>query len=412
MRRVLLLLPFVAACSDRITTVDEPIEPAAVVAWSGSVLELQSPSFTGADTVPVFTVGADTLKAEPSGEHAVRVTLPDTTGTIDITASFSDGRARPAGTISVVGFSGYSEGPGIGGNPVAIAGSMSFLANGEQGLVRFDAHTATTSVVLADSMHDPTCTLTPGQSAIPGIITAMRRLPNGNCRYYAWQNGAVIDSGPLTMRTWTSVYMGRGRWLINPKHAMYWWSSNTLTTLDPLEEPELVQISPTGDRIFHLLAWRSAGTPVFDSLGQIAFRLPLTDLNGLVFVSPDTAYVVGTTIERDTLWIRSIDPMTGAVYRSAALPDAYPSMMVADPNGRWFYLSLYSRNELLVIDRVTLRQVARLRPSSSTPGAYFGMISLLAVGSDHHAYVVSIQAWDQRPNSGQRSRVFRYDLIP
>lgn len=415
MRSAVLLSLLVVACADgAVDPVDYPIVPAHSEVWSGGTLDLVSTGFSGADTVPIFTVGNDTLEVESAGSLRVRITIPDTSGGIDIEVHFADGSSRTAAMVSVFGFDSWQEGPAIGGNPVAVPGTAEFLANGETGLVRFNAQTATAATVLADTLHDPTCTLTPGLSVVAGVTTGQRRLAGGGCRYYAWQNGAVVDSGPSYIRSWTMVHLGSANWLVGNKHRTAWWANGTESDLGAFEEPEQVAISPAGDRIFKMLGSSNNGVPVFNASGQVAYRMTdLGYLNGIVFISPDTAYAVGLNLTFDTLRVQALNPVTGTVYRTLNTSGGFSSMMVLDPNGDYLYLARYAYSSLEVRDRHTFEHVATLRAPATAPAAYNAMISLVAIGANRTAYVVSVPVWDLRPTAmSSRTRVFRYNLLP
>lgn len=85
--------------------------------WSGGILSVTSPYFSGRDSIPAFIVGKDTVQAFRTGDSTVGLTLPDLpSGTYPLSL-VSSTRTLDAGRVDIVGFVGARLVPPIYGAP-------------------------------------------------------------------------------------------------------------------------------------------------------------------------------------------------------------------------------------------------------------------------------------------------------
>jgi DNA-binding beta-propeller fold protein YncE len=227
----------------------------------------------------------------------------------------------------------------------------------------------------------------------------------------------LVDSAPFE-GYWGSVHLGHGRWLFSGKHRAWLWDGTNSDTLGDFEQPEQLEVSPDGSRIFPELGYVGGGAPVYDAArGVIAYRLPLFYTGGVGFsTTGDTAYVVGVAPPAwsDSVVILAIDPLTGTVFREGRLPggEGLPGLMAIDPVQPWLYVAYDAPYPFLrVIDRRTLAQVAVLRAPVATPPGYYGYLMLPVLSpAERRLYVVDVMNWNAP--ASVPSYVYVFDLMP
>ncbi len=385
-----LLGVVLAACiTDPITTTD-PIVAVAADTWSGGWLDLSSPSFTGANSLPIVTMGADTLDTRSLGADAVQVLVPDTNGTVTMAVGLRAG-GRTVVQVRVHGAITAGDGPSLdpGGELVPWPGNGNPTALGfrDHHLVVVDLRSGTVSQPLT-----PDTALGCWENWLPipaaddpGLVTVAQTFTAGPCSLLAipaTSSAAPPDTGP-NLGGYSAVHLGRGKWLVADK-------GDTLAVYTRLGSGGFSRstawsnwgygmgftVSPRGDRVLptnFYENWSDAnGIPVFDvASARLAYAVNLTVSQAAAFTADgDTLLVAGDSA--DLYLLLSVDAATGVPFARAVLPNSGQSVAV-DPARPWVYVALVADTgppAVEVLDRATLRQVAVLRPSRSLVASF------------------------------------------
>lgn len=381
MRGVTAALLLVAAgCSaDRVTSAD-PVLAVAEEGWSGDTLAVRSASFIGADTVPVVTVGADTLVTWRGGLDTALVLLPDTAGDVELAVRLHSGGIAFA-TVTVHGMRSAGPGPveGYGRAPYPFpwpdAGSPTALAIHNGRLVLVDYHTDTYTALTADT--DLWVGAYGQQFPNPVPSATDRRLvsvSHGTGPLEAVPIAAdapAPDSGPPNAGL-TQIHLSRGNWLVSYKN----------------QGLQLITRSPAGALVF---AAKVEGSYVVSPRGDRV--VPTQTIGGLFAFEPTApafVYRVGTyaggaafSEGGDTLFavvndsgpvhLVALDATTGARLREVPVWSGELEVVV-DPGRPWLYLVgveggfVSGHIAVYVYDRASFARIATLVvPDSAVP---------------------------------------------
>ncbi|HTT68673.1 MAG TPA: hypothetical protein VMF70_11630 [Gemmatimonadales bacterium] len=387
-------LLLVGCSTDKITRV-APTVTAAADAWSGGIVLLGSRSFTGPDSVPVVTVGNDTLVVQRRGVDSVLVQLPDTDGAISLVVRLRAGGHANV-LVSVHGFASVRPGPPLEVNaqlyPWPDAGNPTALAIQDGRLVLLNLASLTVSAPLAPDTGLFCHTTDYGSFApvpsatVPGLVTALTSCPGGAGygRVLAVPispAAAPPDTSPLTAAE-VGVHLSRGKWLVSNGHAGLVVYARTDSVTFSQTAPNGFEafgavVSPRGDRVVptFTLCGTVTGLPVYDAAGAVAYRIaniPCASGPATFTEAGDTLYVSGV----DSLYaevLLAVDATTGSILaRAIRSPDtlyirASPTAgLAADPLRPFLYAAGWRDGPVLdVLDRGTLQSVASLRPPAS-----------------------------------------------
>ena len=435
-----LLLCLLAACgTDRITTVDPTVTADAEV-WSGGVLALHSPSFTGADTAPIVTVGAETLAVHVVGSDSVRVQVPDTDGTISVGVGLRAG-GRALLQVRVHGLARTWQGPEMDNTsiyPWPGSARPTALAFGGGHLVLVDYASRTVSSPLTpDTGLTADCNTSPVPSAtVPGLVTAHPSGTGGNCgpvlAVPATATAGPPDTGPVAS-IYPALHLSRGRWLVSSKNGPFQIATRSdsgFTWGPPVigSAPVSYAMSPTGHRIVPTWTYANqGGVPVFDAtVPGVAYTLTALPRTWTAAFSPggDTLFVAGDDSAGGEVLLE-VNAASGGVLARAPLSGAYYGAGLAvavDPMRPWVYVAWMAGSQpyvadtpaVDVYDRRSLVRVATLRASTSlfkaVPGDPFNPTwawAFVPSPLERRLYLTF--------NNGQGAGltyVFEYDLMP
>lgn len=401
---------------------DAPVTPVLSAVWSGGTADLYSAAFVGADTVPQVLLGPHALSAVRLDTFLVRVTLPDTTGVLDLTVHFADGRERPAGQVHAYGYSDSYLGPDMGGNAIPTADGTHILSNGDSGLFEFDPRTRTGIYALPLAKHDPTCALAPALSLVPGAVVGV----GTGCRYRVYDLASphnLIDTTFAAGQNHSAAYVGPGRIIVNTSCCTIGYNGASQTTLERLSETAQFIPSPAGNRLFPVDGSANVdAVPVYNPLTfTVAYMLPgVYDINGVAFSKTgDTAFIRAKTHSPPYYLFRLIEPNTGTTLAETALATGGGERhLVAEPDRPWLYLPGTCGTApsvvacVTVVDRRSLQVVAVLRAPGSSVAVDF-QLSLVPVLSlnERRLYLVNVRGW-RPPFSAVASPVYVFDLLP
>ncbi len=435
----LLLL---ACRSDRITTTD-PSLALPTYAWSGGTAVIASPSFCGADTLPVVTLGADTLPVQWLGDASVRVQLPDTNGTINLTVRLRSG-GRTQAPIRVRGFAGVRDGPALDlyGRLYPWPAPGTATALGMQGgrLVGVNLGSLEVSAPLGPDtgLGCPTPeyqtfgVFAPVPSAsVPGLVSAVG-CAGANMRVLAVpvSPAAAPDTGPLAGAE-VAVHLSRGKWLVsigNPGLIVYTRTDAGTFSETPATAWEALGavVSPRGDRVAPTFTYCGivAGVPVYDTSGAVAFRVadfPCVSQAAAFTTGGDTLYVVGQDSQNRESLV-ALDASSGSVLmRTVRFADGPyvnrlpTSALAVDPVRPFLYAAGWHDGLFLdVLEPGTLQLVASIR----APAAVNAALDPLRVPPSD-VWTIVIDAFERRlyvvPSdyaTTPQPYVFAYDLMP
>jgi hypothetical protein len=433
------------ACrTDRITT--EGVEVAfASDAWSGGMLALHSAAFTGADSLPTVTTGAETLTVRSLGTDSVLVQMPDTNGSVALSIHL---RAfdKPLGSVRVHGFRSAGFGPRVEGAPYPWPGSGAprALAFQDGRLVLLDYRYGTASPLTADTALGSPCLAGPVPSATePGLVVVSSHSALGVCgpmvAVPVTPGAAGPDTGPPPPVYFAAMQLGRGRWLINRK---YWFDlrvrtpSGGFTTVVadiPGDEASTFAISPRGDRVVPVQCGSDqspAGPPVFEpDLPSVAYTLPaLSNLGGAAFsAGGDTLYVSGLDSLASSGLFLSLDASSGRILGRAKLGSApagqytSSSSVAVDANRPWVYVAdeRDGRPYIIVFDGASLARAATLRvPTQAIQLGQgdlrltYGIYVLVTSPGERRLYLTVNNQTASGPGPSVATYVLAFDLMP
>jgi len=373
--------------------VDRTVASASAV-WSGGALVMRSLGFVGADSVPIITVGTDTLVVRAQGPDSVLVAMPDTNGVLDIVVRYRNGMQYFT-TVRVYGLRSWYTGPSMdwtiapwpGSGPTALG-----FVGGH--LVRLDYRTGAVSAPLTPDTGLNVCNYSPAPSAtVSGLVTVHQfstTVSYGNCgRLLAVPvipEAAPPDTGPQDYTSYPVLHLSRGHWLVYSKNEPYYIVSRTDTgfvwvpmTTAHGEPPYGYVASPRGDRIVPTFGDANAfggGVPVFDATA-LGVAYGLTDLgmssSGAFTPNGDTLFVTGSPAgDPSSSVLLAVDAATGKVLGRALLSASSGAFddglaVVVDSVRSWVYVANGDpRPSVEVYDRATLTHVATLRSGSAS----------------------------------------------
>lgn len=424
------LLICLAACrADRITDVP-PSVTSASDAWSGGTLLLYSPAFTGADSVPIVMVGAETLAVSAAGPDSVLVELPDTNGFIALSVWLKTGGAA-VDSVRVHGFVMETSAPG----PAVTAwlypwpGGGASTALGFQGgrLVLLDFRLNTTTPLTPDTGLGHGCLAGPTPSATePGLVVISSLA--GSCMPMiavpVTPGAAAPDTGPPPGGQWPAVQLRRGVWLISYKHYFNIrgrtpaGGDTLLASFIGCEQPQGFALSPRGDRVVPGRCgaagpYSVGGIPVFDSRGpSVAYVLTAFNQTwaGEFSERGDTLFQTAVdSLGQSGLF--AMDPDSGQVLNRAPL-EAIGQDVRVDPNRSWVYVAGSVGSGLgppfvAVFDRASLARIATLRvPAGVAPGPHTADDFEIVVGSAERRLYLTLN------DRAVPVHVLQFDLMP
>jgi hypothetical protein len=383
--RYLMIAGLLAACSaDRVTTVD-PVLDVAAEAWSGDTLAIHSTAFTGADTTPLVTVGADTLPAWRGGPDTALVLLPDTGGTIHLAVRLHRGGVAFA-DVTVHGLVSAAPGPLTGdmapypwpadGQPTALAVQQGHLVLANYLTNSYRALTSDTD------LWNPSCL---GRFPVPFPSASDPSLVGvahgcGPLEAVPVAAGApAADTGPPTSG-WTALHLSRGHWLVAIKNRGLLFEARqpdgSFADTDTLVGDGLTMsyvVSPDRTRVIpsHHCCALVAIDPAVPS---VAFTVTGVGHTGGAAFSEggDTLFAV-VRDSANTPALLAVDAASGARLRS--VPVGYWDLgVVVDPGRPWLYLvgveGGFTQGQLAVYvyDRASFTRIATVRvPAAALP---------------------------------------------
>ncbi len=366
--RALMLL---TACADPSGSPGEPIAYQLLTTqqWSGGSVDIRSASFAALTTLPVFTIGVDTLAATRLDAVTLQVTLPPLqTGGVSLLAR-SGARADTVGVVSVYGVGLATTIPGDFSYDMSVlpGARPRFIAQGTP-----PYHVAVLDPVTGQIEEFSGV----GPMSYGGI--AVGPMPNrfvlidSTGRRGLWSlfpTPTRLDSTPTAIRGDAIAQLTDSTWM--------GWSTNDVSALNASSGAQFIEyvnnaqrliLSPRGDRA--TVAWVDdvgAQIPVIDMLtGMRAFVLPgVVRAEGAAF-SPggDTLYVATRKGGEDSL--RLFTALDGTPITAIALPAGLRGGYITlDPrNASLFVLArgpgIPGVPVVLVYDRFTLQLQARL----------------------------------------------------
>jgi hypothetical protein len=430
----LLAVGLIGCRTDRITTQDLQVTHVSDV-WSGGTLVLYSPSFTGADSVPTVTVGADTLSVRSLGPDSVAVQLPDTDGSLLLSVrTTSRGTAREQ--VQVHGLAAVRDGPVLdefglaypwpdNGNPTALAVQFGRL-------VQLDLRTFTISGPLAPDTGLGCPNLNVGYAPVPSATAPGLVVVIGDCRFDGWLAVAVApgvapDTGPDGAGE-VAVHLSRGKWLIATSPAgfrVYTRTDSGTFTQGPFDQWEAdgAVVSPRGDRVAPTWAHTGLppGPPVYDPrTAEVAFSVAaFPHWGGPAAFTPegDTLFMAGLD-SANQAEVVALDATSGTVLARAplVLTDFYQRLggLAVDQLRPFVYALGWSDAPYLdVLDRTTLLRVATLRTPPRIAGTLDGRVG------DGWVWTIVISSLDRRLYAIAQTTsfrasplVFEYELMP
>jgi len=364
---------------DTVTLESAPLEAVESEVWGGAEFRIVSLALRVAEDSIAFEVGTDTVLAHARRSDTVFIRAPSIAGTYTVSLlPYSD---DPAAILEILvrGHVWTREGPPMSGYirpwPRGSA-DPTFLANGPGHLQLFNAESGTVVRTFPDSIHDPTiyrdCTPGPGPTYDPDAFVLCPA---------SWEREAWRLSGEepqlletlcgTTTKDRLAALIAPHRWLLGA----YAWVTmqhcgpTPSATQTGVEEPGVVEISPTGDRVVVLgNVHRDGGAPVFDADGAVAYRLGAFEGSYYSFgagFSPagDMLHAAARRIgDVDTVRVVTVVAGTGEVIAMTEFPLDWPGSLLADPRGTWLYVLGIrdSRAVVVVLDPATLSAVAEL----------------------------------------------------
>lgn len=420
--RLAVALAVVACATERMITVADPV-PITLPsdAWSGSVVVLHWPAFKAGDQPPIVTIGSDTLGLQAYASDSMLVQLPDTSGSITLTARAGNG-VDGEGTLDVHGFHSTYPGPIVDGTIFALpGGNPAALAIKDGRLVRLDFRLGTALQVMPDTGLNRIGAFTnclfggPMPSVDPGVVVVTHADANRSCLPIAKDllSGAAPDTGP-TVFLYPSMHLGRGRWLVNYKQYYRIVTGSVsagFTQTVPISGgiPVGYVVSPRRDRVVPFDAFANGGVPVFDTVSLAPVYHLTSTTGGAAFTDGgDTLFMHGDAE------LLMVDATSGTILaRTAVHVGTGNSGVALDPVRPFVYVAgpVNDRPVVEVFDRTTLLWVASLRIPASVPFDYFdarfGEYIIAMSSASPHLYVV-VNNWGY----GTPMEVLRYDVMP
>jgi hypothetical protein len=388
----LLILGLSGCRADRITTAPPQVTVESD-AWSGGTLLIISSSFQAPGSLPLVTVGAESLLVRSAGPDSFAVQVPDTDGWVTIGVHDRTGGAAEA-SVHVHGVAGWSDGPtldGLGeiapwpgnGNPSALA-----VQNGRLVLIDYRLHTVSAPLTSDTGLGRGDCAGGPLPSVtVPGLIAVQHdAYPLSSIAVPIEPAASPPDTGPATCYG-PIVHLSRGRWLAvrKPDGLLLFTGSPSSGFTQSGTYPAYggvgnfgFAVSPRGDRVLPTSVFTPSGTPVIDvASGGLAYYLTSLYYTGVAAYTPggDTLFVTGTD-SLGHLDLLSVNAATGGALARVDLDSTYGSgypqagvpAVGADPTGPWLYVAgsphvgCDSGNPVLEVrDRASLALVATLR---------------------------------------------------
>lgn len=372
MRRVLILLLSVAACSDPATARDDfEARVSSPHAWSGGSVEIVSTDF-GDSALPDVVIAGDTLVAERLDDTTLRVDIPSLKyGTYPVLL-VGTGFEKIIGDVVVHGFIESKPMPGIVGYPMVwppTGLNPTVLTNQGNHLAFIDLRTGA-SFAFPDSVHDTNCADGPGPTYQWDrvLLAALRMSANGvGCVFDAW----ILSSDLKLTLLDTAVTYGSLGSEISPSVSMsvgahdIWTTGGTAPFTGRYEDTRNIRLCPKANIATIVASFtHDNGLPFFDgTTGGLRFAVPeLSSGDGAAFTSGcDTVYVAGRDRTDANTVLIGLTTADGQVFRADTLPTT-SSDVALDPTGRWLFLASYSNAGpvILVLDRATFERLGTL----------------------------------------------------
>jgi hypothetical protein len=410
-----------AACREPVYPVrDTEVRMVSASQWAGGEIVLTSPSFFGADTLPLVFFGPDTLPVRFAPPDTVVAVAPAALGTGTVQVQFASGGRVTVGEVRIVaGFTGWWEGPPVGGHPTKWPSRTEarFVVDGASHLLLIDPAARTSQDYLPDTLEAVGCMHGPGFDADGALVLVRRRpladYPNFVCgpmfAYTDPTSALAIDSGP-TGWDWLGVRLGPGDWIRQSKYAVDRLIRRPAGNLDTaswwalVQQPEAYAVSPVSGRAVPIGAtlMLGQGIPVFARgvLSPVYYLAGYSWSQGAVFSDDgDTLFFAATMQDTtplvDDYVIAAVRAADGTVMRSARNA-IWSDNLLLDPSGKWIYsVGVWGPNGPLVqvFDRASLRLIATMQPPagallSVTPYAAGYLFTPILSASDRKLYVV------------------------
>ncbi len=422
----LAALPVSASCNNPVDAVDPVVRIETALAWSGSQVVLTSPNLTGADTLPLVVIGADTVPARYLAPDSLVAAAPDTQGRFDVWLGFRGRALFPVGSVQLKGgFSGWQSIGSIGGYPLPwpAIGRGTFLSAHSTGLALVYPMTGSTTTQLPTSVFDPACINGPGPAS-GGRIAVVGTGCSSAMAVRSDSPDVAPDTGPPMASGYRfAAQLASGKWLVAYHHGVRnltriagAWEEDT-TVPYHLEEPYNVVVSPRGDRAVVLAfdGW-GVGIPVFSPTSAAPAYLlrGFFALWGAQFSDDgDTLYVVGPPVAGQPPVLKALAASDGTVLRSAPAWSGTTNLAL-DPGRPWLYLvghdAAYPRPPAVaVVDRATFDQVAYLVGDAGPLSGYLASDAYPMLDAVRRKlYLVDSCAFCSLGDV----RIFAFDLIP
>ncbi len=426
---VALVLAAFACRADRITDARTTVVSARD-AWSGGTLLLTSAAFGGADSMPVVTIGHDTLSVQSVRPESIAVQLIDTNGTVQLSVHLKSG-VQLVDSVRVYGFVGAGAGPGPAVTgwlypwPTRGAGTALGFQSGR--LVLLDFGLKTSSPLAPDTGLGHGCLSGPVPSASgPGLVVVSSLVGSGTVGSSAscgplialavGSGSAVPDTGPPPDAGWPSVHLSRGVWLIGHKYSMDIVVGSVPTGFRttaagiPCSQPAGFVVSPRGDRVVPGRCGAAGGVPVFglDTAGAAYTVTAIRETWGGEFTAGgDTLFqAADDSVGQSTLL--ELDAASGRVLARVPIDEIGLDVRI-DPNGAWIYVAGAAGGAgapfVSVFDRTTLARVATLRIPAGAVYPLTGDFEMVSNARDRRLYLtindrsapVSVYTFDLMP---------------
>ncbi len=388
--------------------------------WPGGEVRIASSAFHGLTTLPVISMGADTLAATRIDDTTLAIRLPIVSGNVAIAVSL--GNDRRTGSLHIAGLLASSDTRPMRGWPRALsAGFPVVTVAGDSNVLLFNM-TNGVAQALAPT-HNSDCTTSIGYSfRASGVVTHGVPVPPNTApicgRPKAWVlgNPAVLaDSAPQTNgdRYWSEL--APGVWVMAAHHDVFVMRPGLPNLTYHIEDNERLVVSPDQQKAILATFFSHGSVPVINAAdGSQAFTLPLSD-GSTVAWSPagDTIFSIGQPTSASALRLLAFSGSTGAVLKqgSDSITDGDSGDLL--PVGDYLVAAIFnivagSNPEIRVYDRRTFAAAGRVPLNSNL--CPIGCQTLLAVNDNaSRLYLLAVPAWR---TPGVPGRVFEVEMPP
>lgn len=374
--------------------------------WGGDYARVVSPVHRLVDSLP-FLVDGDTVWSRHVAGDTAGVTVPVNTGEYAVAAVRPDG-AESLGTVAVRGYGGFADGPPLTGVVMRWppdTPNPTFLANGPDRLQLFDAASRSVVTSYPDSIHHPAaggawdaCPQGIGPTYDPYTVVLCPE--PGTLQAWDLEADPVPIDVPQT--GWGSLRMAAlaapGRWLIGLHH--YVVVSGGLDIW--IEEPQVMRISPHGDRVVVVGNGQLDGVVVFDTAGLVPAYY-IEELVGRCCLvgagfTADGGTLYAAVQTHDSMQVAAVAADDGEMLAYTALTAlaSWQLAMLVDQRGTYVFLiggrTYYDRRTVFrVLDAGSLDLVAEIELPELTCQTYppdYSPVGLVQDEAESRVYAV------------------------